>query len=179
MRRLILFAIVLAVPSLALSQTSTNFKLTESAFNNGGDPLQGNFASSFSHRVKLDAIGGTVASGLASASHHLDGGFVASFPPPGEVAGLLFLDSQTMVWSPDRAVGVYEVYRDPLSALASGATGACFAAGLASETTTDASVPMPGNGYFYLVTARNRLGEEGTKGYRSGGLERPNPLPCP
>ena len=32
---------------------------------------------------------------------------------------------------------------------------------------------------FYLVTARNRLGEEGTKGYRSPGIERPNDAPCP
>ncbi len=30
-----------------------------------------------------------------------------------------------------------------------------------------------------LVTARNRLGEEGTRGFRSSGAERPGLSPCP
>ena len=30
-----------------------------------------------------------------------------------------------------------------------------------------------------LVTARNRLTEEGTKGFTSAGAQRSNPAPCP
>ena len=42
------------------------------------------------------------------------------------------------------------------------------------------AAPVPaGNGYFYLVTARNRLWEEGTKGSSSAGAQRANPAPCP
>jgi hypothetical protein len=39
--------------------------------------------------------------------------------------------------------------------------------------------PSSGATFFYLATAKNRLGEEGTKGYRSSSVERPNPTPCP
>jgi hypothetical protein len=48
-----------------------------------------------------------------------------------------------------------------------------------TETTTDPDVPSVTTGYFYLVTADNRLDEEGTKGFRSNGTERGNPAPCP
>jgi hypothetical protein len=39
-------------------------------------------------------------------------------------------------------------------------------------TATDPASPPPDSIYFYLVTAENRLGEEGTKGYSSSGVER-------
>jgi hypothetical protein len=41
------------------------------------------------------------------------------------------------------------------------------------------AVPDPGQGFFYLVTARNRLAEEGTKGSTSAGVPRSNAFPCP
>jgi len=171
---------IVALPALARAQTSTSHRITESVFNNGGDPLQGNFPVSTSHRITLDAVGDPIsAASLASASFRLDGGFLFFNPPPGEVNGLQFTSPQALVWSPEKSAGFYEVYRDPLSALATGATGACFASGLTAETASDVSVPAPGAGWFYLVTVRNRLGEEGTKGHRSNGAERPNPLPCP
>jgi len=43
---------------------------------------------------------------------------------------------------------------------------------LAGENATDASIPAAATGYFYLVTAENRLAEEGTKGSNSTGGER-------
>jgi len=170
----------LLIPSLALAQEGAYFKVTEATLNNGGRPVNGAYASSASHRITLDALGDSVlGSDLASASFRLDGGFVSAYPPPGEVQGQAFTDAQTMVWLPDKAVGQYEVYRDSLAALGAGGTGACLAAGVTSESFTDASPPASKAGYFYLVTARNRLREEGTKGFRSTGVERPNPLPCP
>jgi hypothetical protein len=170
----------LLAPAPCSAQASASYKLTELTSNNGGDPNQAVVPASASHRITLDAVGdGILGSGLSSTSHHLDGGFVSFYPPPGEVNGLLFTNNKTLVWSPDRTAGRYEIYRDLISALAAGGTGACFAPDLAGETATDSSVPVAGAGFFYLVTARNRLGEEGTKGFRSGGSERPNPLPCP
>ncbi|HKQ97667.1 MAG TPA: hypothetical protein VJV75_07325 [Candidatus Polarisedimenticolia bacterium] len=172
--------VALAVPTHAFAQASASYRLTEFTANSGGDPSQGAFASSASHRITLDAVGdGALGSGLASATQHIDGGFVPLNPPPGEVTGFLFTDGQTLIWSPERSVGRYEVYRAPVSTLAGGGTGACFVTDVSGETTTDASIPGVGTGYFYLVTARNRLGEEGTKGFRSNGVERANPLPCP
>jgi hypothetical protein len=84
-----------------------------------------------------------------------------------------------MTWDPERSVGAYEVYRDALTTLPGGGFGTCFASGLTSEAATEAATPVAGQGWFYLVTARNRLGEEGTKGFQTSGAERPNPAPCP
>jgi hypothetical protein len=169
----------LAGASPALAQTSASYKLTESTLNNGGNPSQGSVLSSASFHVKLDAIGDAVAqASLSSASFHADAGFVGAHPPPGEVMGLAFTDKQTLTWNPERSAGSYNVYRDALSTLPGG-FGFCFAPRLAATTATDAASPSIGTGYFYLVTARSRLDEEGTKGAASSGAQRANSSPCP
>ena len=167
-----------SAPSWA--QQSTSYRLTESTVNAGGRPVNGAGASSASYRVSFDAIGDAAAGGtLSSASYRVGSGFVAWFPPPGEVKGLRFADRTTLRWDPERSVGVYNLYRDFVSALAGGGTGTCFVNGVATEQASDAGSPGAGKGFFYLVTAKNRLAEEGTKGNRSSGSERPNPAPCP
>lgn len=170
---------LLALPE-ALAQQSANYRLTESVVNAAGRPVNGEIASSTSYRVSLDAIGDAAVGGtLSSGSYHLGSGFVAWFPPPGEAQGLRFADRTTLRWDPERSVGVYNLYRDLLSTLAGGGSGTCFANAAATEQATDAGSPGAGQGFFYLVSAENRLGEEGTTGYRSNGNERPNAAPCP
>jgi len=172
--------LALAGAGVAMAQTSASYKLTEFTFNNGGDPTNGSSAASASHRIRLDAIGdAVVGTALASASHRVDVGFVSNYPPPGEVKGHLFTGKTTLAWSPEKSVGSYDVYRAAVSSLAGLGYGACLQSGLTAETATDATTPSAGQGYFYLVTARNRLGEIGTKGTASSGLERANPAPCP
>ncbi|MBZ5639506.1 MAG: hypothetical protein LAO51_12235 [Acidobacteriia bacterium] len=172
--------VVLATSGVAIAQTSANYKLTEFTFNNGGDPRNGSYAASANYRIRLDAIGDAVASaGLSSASHHMGGGFVSDYPPPGEVEGHLFLNRTTLTWSPEKSVGSYDVYRALISSLSGLAYGTCLQNGLTTESATDAATPSAGNGYFYLITARNLLGEIGTKGYASSGIERANAAPCP
>jgi hypothetical protein len=166
-------------PLPATAQTSASYKLTESSINSGGDPNQGSMLASSHFHIKLDAIGDAViGTGLASASFHADGGFVGRYPPPGEVTGLAFSDKSTLQWRAERSTGTYELYRDVLATLP-GSFGACFTSDLTAETAMDSSSPSMGQGYFYLVTARNRLREEGPKGYRSDGTEEGNPSPCP
>jgi hypothetical protein len=175
---LVLAAGLIAAPALA--QQSPSYRLRESTVNAGGDPRNGVLLASGSFRATLDAIGESVVRpGLASSSFHLSGGFVSAFPPPGEVAGLAFADSITLVWHPERSIGVYNLYRDLLSSLAGGGQGSCQQYDLTSETAIEAGRPPTGNGWFYLVTAENLLHEEGTKGWNSAGVERTNPLPCP
>jgi hypothetical protein len=116
---------------------------------------------------------------LSGASHHLGGGFIGAYPPPGEVLHLRLTDQETLVWDPERSVGVYHLYRDSLGSLSGLGYGACEQYDLLTTTTIDSDVPAVDNGYFYLVTAENRLGEEGTKGRDSSDAERPNPAPCP
>ncbi len=171
---------VLALGGGVRAQTSASHKLTEFTFNNGGDPLNGAYASSASHRMRLDAIGDAVGVGstLSSAGFRMDPGFVDSYLPPGEVRNLRWSSKTALVWNPEKSVGTYDVYRDALGTLP-GNYGACLQSALLNETATDATVPTSGTARFYLVTARNRLAEEGTKGFRSSGSERPNPAPCP
>lgn len=171
---------MLFASSATFAQQSASYKIRESHINEGGNPIGGVTLASTSYRIRLDAIGDSVAlAGLRATSYRLDTGFVAGYPPPGETLMLRFADPQSLSWGAERSVGSYDVYRDVLTALGGGATGACFLPDVPSENATDASIPSDGEGFFYLVTAENRLGEEGTKGFRAGGVERPNPAPCP
>jgi hypothetical protein len=180
-RHVLLVAMVslAAALSSAAAQTSSSFKLQESVINAGGNPLQGSQLSSASYRIKLDSIGeAAVGVGASSASYRMDSAFLPAYRPPGEALGLRFSNKTTLVWNPEPSIGKYEVYRGLISSLP-GTWGACFASSLASESAPDTQVPVKGTGYFYLVTARNRLGEEGTKGKRSNGSPRTNTNPCP
>ncbi len=159
---------LLATPLAA--QQSANYKLSDHTFNAGGHPEGGTVLTSASYTVSLDSVGdGVVGPGLGSLSYYMDGSFGACYPPPGEVRGLNFTDGQTMAWDPEKSVGVYNLYRDTLSNVIGG--GTCLQQNISDETATD-SDPVPvDDGFFYLVTAKNRLGEEGTKGVgRSGGV---------
>ncbi len=173
----VLAALGLAPPALA--QQSANFKLTEWTINAGGDPVNGNSAASASWKVRLDAIGdGVLGVGQASASVHLDSGFVDVYAPPGEVQNQRFTNASTMSWDPEKSIGVYEAYRGLISTLPGG-FGSCYQSSLAGTTASDAGNPPLGDAWFYLVTAKNRIGEEGTKGNQTGGAARGNPSPCP
>ena len=83
----------------------------------------------------------------------------------------------TLVWDPERSVGTYNLYRDLLSVLP-GSFGECLQSSITGETATELDTPPTGQGWFYLITAKNRLGEEGTGTERSGA-QRPNSSPCP
>ena len=179
MRHLLLpLVLLLAFPAIA--QQSTSYKLTEHTFNAGGNPSNGIVLVSTSYKITLDAIGdGIVQAGLSGSSYGMDGGFGSAYPPPGEVRGFAFTTPQTLVWDPERSVGVYNLYRGTVNTLDGTVYGSCDEPDIAVNTTTDADPVPDGDGYYYLVTAENRLGEEGTKGTDSAGATRPNPSPCP
>jgi len=156
-----------------LAQQSASYRLEEHVLNAGGRPLDGTILASASFRMSLDAIAdGVVATGLSSASFGMDGGFTVAYPPPGEVIGLRFAATQSLVWDPEKSVGTYNLYRAQLTDLPGLLFGSCFQQGLSAETTTDMNVPGVGSGFFYLVTAENSLAEEGTKGFQTNGIER-------
>jgi hypothetical protein len=176
---IILSIAVSAMGTDALAQTSASYKLVESTFNNGGHPANGSSATSASYRIKLAAVGDAVTTtGLSSTSHRMDAGFVSPYPPPGEIRNERWTSKSTLSWDSEMSVGSYQLYRDLLTTLPGG-FGACLQSSLPAEAATDAAIPAVGTAWFYLVTARNRLGEEGTKGFRSSGAERPNVSPCP
>ena len=165
----------------ARAQASASFRMDEHVVNMGGAPGDYVAGHSASFRITLASIGeGPGHDAFTSASFRSEGGFVAAYPPPTEVRNLVFAaDETTLTWSPERSAGVYEVYRDLITNLSGLAYGSCLHSSVASATSSDPSLPPASNGFFYLVTAKNRLGTEGTKGFNSAAVERPNPAPCP
>ena len=175
-------AIWLAVALLAapgLSKESPRFKLEESSFNSGGGLAASALPSSARFSISLHALGdGVSRRALRSPGYRMDAGFAWAYPPPVEVQRLRFADEHTLEWEPERSGGTYSLYRDSIGNLAGLGFGDCEQTGLAGESATDTADVPAGDCFFYLVTARNRLGEEGTKGYRSDGSERTGTV-CP
>ena len=178
--RIILAGLVLC--GTALAQTSTSFTLEEYTLNSGGTPSQGVGLTSTSFSITLASIGDSVvATGLSSASFEADVGFDAAYPPPGEVAAtcgvgqpcLLFTDSETLTWPAEPSAGVYNLYRDDIS----NGFGDCEEQDIAGTTTTDTAIPA--TTFFYLATVKNRLAEEGTKGFQSNLTERQGGVDLP
>lgn len=183
MRRLaqVLTAVTLSLEGAsALAQTSSHYILEEHTLNAGAHPAAGVVMTSAVFRVTLDAIGdGTTAPSVVGAQYRLTAGFVGTYPPPGEVRNLRMLPLAMLLWDPDGAAGDYNIYRALLNTLSGLTFGACAQSEVPQASATDATVPGPGQGFFYLVTAENRLDEEGTKGFRSNGVMRANAAPCP
>lgn len=169
MKKILLLLVVLAF-CLATAQESPSYKLDEGVFSLGGNPLRGAILASASYRMTLDSLGeGAVSVGLGSTSYLMDASFALRYPPPGEVMHLRFPDRETLNWDPERSIGVYHLYRDDV----------CEQPDLPGVSASVSESPGAGALYSYLVTAENRLAEEGTKGYRSDGSERPNEDTCP
>jgi len=163
----------------AHSQPTAGYKISDHTFNAGGHPHQGTVMSSTNYHVTLDALGDAVVGlGLTGGSYRMDGSFGACYPPPGEVRDLTFADKQTLEWSPELSAGDYNLYRDSMSVLSGLGYGMCLQEDLPGATTTDGDTPSSGDGYFYLVTVKNRLDEEGPKGSDSYGAEREGNV-CP
>jgi hypothetical protein len=166
---------VLMLGGVCLGQHSASYQLTESGFSAGGVAL-----SSSKYQITLQSAGqGASGIALMGPSYSMDGGFAASFPPAGEVRNLGFDDAVTLIWDPEGSVGDYNLYRGGLGHPFDANYGACLQPGLTGETAIDSDTPVTGAAFFYLVTARNRLAEEGTKGFDSAGVEHANPVPCP
>jgi hypothetical protein len=172
--------VVLATTRGINAQSSASYRLEEHVLNAGGRPAGTIVASSPGFRLTLESIGESLAPRAQSGgTYSLDGGFLAAYLPPGEVAGLEVLaDQQTLTWFADPASSAYNVYTGPLMGVP-GSYGACAEARVAGISWVDSSTPPLAGGVFYHVTGVNRLREEGTMGFASNGVERISSLPCP
>jgi hypothetical protein len=180
--RLLVTAIVLAAAPGAVAQVSESFRVSDGTFNSGGHADPAGVMTSASFRVSLDAIGDGV-SGLRSpggASYRVHGGFVDAYSPPAEVVGVHWIDRVTAAWSPARSAGIYSIHSGSLEVLrGSGSPADCLATGIAGTGAVVPQLPSAGTGRFYLVSARNHVGEEGSRGSDSNGVERPRGTDCP
>jgi len=171
-----------AVVLTAAAQQSESYRLDEHAFNAGGRPVGGVVATSPSYRISLDAIGAPMARSvtLSARSYRMEPGLVPRYGPPGEVERLWFAaDKQTLHWTSEPSVGDYSVYRDALLTLGGASVGWCLESGVTTTSTVAPAIPSPGEGYCYLVAARNRLLEEGSLGATGTGETRTPASPCP
>ena len=181
MRRIMVFlGLGALVAGAAAAQQSASFALSEHAFTAGGCPQDGSPLTSPGFHVGLCALGETAAAPeLAGGGFALEGGFVAPYPPPGSVRNLRFLSEDQLAWDPEESAGSYNLYQGTLSSPFDPGYGACLGGGIPTANTVVGTDPAPGTGVFLIVTVRNRLNDEGTKGPDSAGSARPNPTPCP
>lgn len=163
---------------VCMAQSSASHRVEGGALNAGGRPQGGAVAQSVGHRLTLDTLGGIVRAESVSASWRVGSAFPLRYRPPGEALSLRFIDDDTLAWLPERSAGRYNLYRDLLTQLGPASFGLCLQLSLPSPTAEDPALPPSGAGYFYLVTAKNRLGEEGTLGSGSTG-SRGNTNACP
>jgi hypothetical protein len=86
---------------------------------------------------------------------------------PADVANLRWTDARTLVWDAEPAATEYHVYRDDLANLGYDDFGACRddLDGVVTDTTLDDNEsPLSGQCFYYLITAEETGGEEGTLG---------------
>ena len=172
-------ALSLLVAGAAWAQQSASFDLGVHSINQGGTPLGASSPSSAGYRLSAAAIGDAAgAAGLSSASFSMNPGIVALVGPPGEVMQLMFTDAENLVWNPAKVAKFYNLYRDLVSNVMGLGYGNCEEQKITDETTEDSDIPPGGDGYFYLVTVENAIGEEGTKGNRSDTTNRAGNV-CP
>jgi hypothetical protein len=177
-KRFLFLAGILVWPALLMAQASANYRLEQGVINAGGNPMP--VLASTNFKMTLDAIGDAVAgTGLSSASYNSECGFTPDYAPPREVLNQRFPSKTIMTWNPEPSVGAYNVYRGNTAYLGTGSYGSCLQAGLPTASYTESSDPSSGQCWFYLVTAENRLNEEGTSGYASSGAQRPITGACP
>lgn len=177
MLRLVVVLCMLFNAAGVWAQTSPNYQLSEHVFNDGGNPDDGVVLQSPNFTISLDSLGQGITGGnLTSASFNSEAGFVYAYPPPLEVIELWFTSKTMLNWVPEQSVGTYNVYRGLIGNLSSG-YGTCLEHDIGDEYYEDTS-HYSGQAYFYIVTAANRLDEEGTMGNSSVGIERINTNPC-
>lgn len=171
---------ILCLCASVLAQSSPSYRIEEFTVNAGGHPRAGRVLSSTSWLASLVAVGPLPAPlVLRGGAYAMEVGFARSYRPPGEVRRLVALgDKRTLAWDAEGSAGTYRVYGDDLRLLP-GDYGMCEASDIPLERVALDDEPPAGKARFYLVTVRNPLFEEGTKGYDSTGGARANPAPCP
>ena len=101
---------------------------------------------------------------------------------PGEVLNLRWeLDDFRLVWDVEPSAVEYHVYRDLVSTLSFQDFGNCrddLDTGRTDTELDDAEDPGIGTAFYYLITAEDGSGEEGTLGYATN-CERSNFGACP
>jgi len=169
---LVLASLVVLLGALPLAaQQSASYRVEESSVNSGGSA--GSALSSANYQITLGSLGEAAATQvvLVSPGYENEPGLIASNAPAGDVPNLRLSGAGALAWDPASSAASYNVYRGFVDELDLG-YGTCLESGLTNPVTTDASSPASGRSFFYLVSASNRLAEEGSAGLSSSALQR-------
>lgn len=117
------------------------------------------------------------AVGYVADATDCDDGDASVWGTPSEVPGVVFLDHETLAWNapgdPGAAAFTFDILRSPTAGDFTGAA-TCEASGTPAISLVDASTPVTGQAFFYLVRALDACpsGGVGTLGSDSSGLPR-------
>ena len=134
---------------------------------------------SSSYRVSRSSLG--MPSGrdpVTGTSVAASNDWTATLRPALEVRRLRFADARTLTWDLDRSLGSYRVYRGDLESIV-GMPAACIGTAPNGQGFDAPEIPAAGQGQFFLVTAVDAAGVEGTAGTASGGAARLVHGACP
>ena len=87
------------------------------------------------------------------------------------------LDGDLITWEPEAGAEAYDLYRGDLGSQALLPFAACVPADVPSPYFVDPDLPVPGEGFFYLVSAVVS-GISGPLGFTSDGIERSVDTAC-
>jgi N-acetylneuraminic acid mutarotase len=93
---------------------------------------------------------------------------------PDEVVDFYADDKTTFSWPSNYPTTAFDVVRGDLAALPAGPGAGdeiCFG-NVSSQSISDASLPAPNEGYWYLIRGRNTCADPGTYGTQSDGTPR-------
>ncbi len=109
--------------------------------------------------------------------------------PTDLVTGVLFTSKVKIIWDPvpNPCPYTYNIYQKTAPVMPDSDNdgvaddyGTCLDFGLTSPEYVDTSPdPPPDWTHFYQITVENQLGQEGSMGFASNLLPRPNVFPCP
>jgi hypothetical protein len=99
---------------------------------------------------------------------------------PGEVMNLRWTTKTAIAWDAVTDASQYHAYRDALANRSYAIFGTCAdgVIPISGTTATETAIPSAGQGYYYVFTAEDGSGNEGTMGYATGA-ERSDFSPCP
>ena len=105
---------------------------------------------------------------------------------PTDVGGVSWASTSIIVWNRIPCADYYNLYKRTSSSLSdtdgNGVAddyGNCDLTGQTENLAPESMIPPTGFASFYIVTGKRDEIGEGTLGYASNGLERPNHNGCP
>lgn len=134
--------------------------------------------------IDIGSTTGLPAVDFLGNARNVDGDYDGTAAPdlgahenPGTLTRLRFTSADDLAWDGStNGAAVFELYRDDLTSLG-GSIGNCLQPGLASPTAADFDAPLAGEGFLYLVRARDVA--TGSVGDDSAGVARTLGSPCP